>query len=58
MRRHQTMMILGVPNVVVLKLGDIDIQAARIDEHVGNEEITISLKQEKCDATFSKPVGR
>ena len=51
-------MILGVPNVVVLKLGDIDIQAARIDEHVGNEEITISLKQEKCDATFSKPVGR
>ena len=32
------MEILGIPNIVVLKPVDVDVQAIRVHVHVGNEE--------------------
>ena len=43
------MAILGVPNVGVLKLIDVHVELViGVEVHVGNEEMPLALKEEKC----------
>ena len=40
-RNHQTMAVLGVPNIGVLKLIDVDIERViGVEVHIGNEEMS------------------
>lgn len=58
LRNHEPMTKVGVPDVVVRQVADVDPEPARIEADARNEESVVRLEQEECTVPISaKPLA-